>query len=832
MKFNTKLFLVLFVFFGLVSSTIAQRPGNRGGARNIQINYSGKVLDGESNTPLGYATVSIFSKRDSTLLGGGMTDSDGNFKVDSRPGPSFVKVEFISYATVVVDDILFERGKSSYDLGTVTISPDAVALEEVEIVAERSQTQFSLDKRVFNVGQDVASTGGNAADILDNVPSVAVDVEGNVSLRGSESVRILIDGKPSGLIGITGADGLRNLPAEIIEQVEVITNPSARYEAEGSAGIINIVLKKDRRSGFNSSFDLTTGDPYKLGLASNMNYRSGSFNFFGTYAIRDGESFGRGETYKEVYGEDENIVSFENRDFTRGGLSHTLRGGMGYSFSESSILTLTGVYRDRNNSNLNTVKYQDYFLPTTETIVRENLIGNDIILRTDNQEELDKTHEYVLNFDKTYGKGHTLKTSLTYRSQSETEKSNLEEELTTSTLTPIDEPYLNQRTSNDEGEREWIFTLDYVKPIGEFGVFEAGMRNSIRRINNEYLVEELEENEWTRLAAFSNDFDYDEEIYAAYLIYGNQIGKFSYQGGLRTEYSHVVTELIQTNEINDREYANLFPSVFLNYSLNDTDGLQLSYSKRVRRPRFRSLNPFFSFTDARNFYAGNPNLDPEFSDNYELGYIKYWDKVSLTSSIYYRHVTGVTQRLRRLNDDGLTFTTTPENLSTQDNYGFEFVGNVRPAKWLRLDGNINLFRSITDGEFEGTTFDADTYSWTTRWTSRFTFWNKSDLQLRFNYRGSRETTQGTADPIGSWDIAFTKDFMNDNMTFTLSVRDVFNSRLREYQTFGPDFFTDGFFQWRVRDISATFSYRINMKKKRKRGGRPDSGGGDYEGGEY
>ncbi|NNF36735.1 MAG: TonB-dependent receptor [Saprospiraceae bacterium] len=828
MKIIYKLCTLLLLLLLVVDSITAQRPGGQRGQGGAQVTYTGKVVDGESNSPLGYATISVYAKRDSSLVGGGMSDAEGKFKVESKAGPSFVKVEFISYSTIVIDDILFERGTFDYDLGEIIIAPDAVALEEVEIVAQKSQTQFSLDKRVFNVGSDLGTRGGNAADILDNVPSVAVDVEGNVSLRGSENVRILIDGKPSGLIGITGADGLRNLPAELIQQVEVITNPSARYEAEGSAGIINIVLKKDKRSGFNSSVDFTTGDPYKLGVATNLNYRSGNFNFFGTYSIRDSESFGGGETYKEVYGDDENIVSFENRDFTRGGLSHTLRGGMGYSFNESTILTFSGVYRDRDNDNISTVKYQDYFLPSTQTIVRENLAGNNIILRSDNEFELDETLEYALNFDKTYGKGHTLKSSFTYRSQDETENSNLDERLTTSTLVPIDDPYLNQRTGNVESEKELIFTLDYVKPIGEFGVLEAGMRNSIRRIDNDYLVEELEENLWTRLAEFSNDFNYDEEIHAGYLIYGNQIGKFSYQGGLRAEYSHVLTELLQTSEINDRKYTNLFPSAFINYSLNETDGLQLSYSKRVRRPRFRSLNPFFSFTDARNFYSGNPNLDPQYSDNYELGYIKYWDKVSLTSSIYYRHVTGVTQRIRRLNDDGLTFTTTPENLSTQDNYGFEFVGNVRPTKWWRLDGNINLFRSITDGQFEGTTFDADTYSWTTRWTSRFTFWNKSDLQFRFNYRGSRETTQGTADPIGSFDVAFSKDFLNNNMTFTLSVRDVFNSRRREYETFGPDFYTDGWFQWRVRDISATFSYRINTKKKR-RPQRDGGGGEDFEG---
>jgi outer membrane receptor protein involved in Fe transport len=786
-------------------------------------------MDGELNAPLEYATISVFSSRDSSLIGGGITDLEGKFNIESKPGQAYLKIDFISYKSVIVDNVVFERGQSSYDIGVVKIYPDGVALDEVQIVAEKSQTQFSLDKKIFNVGKDLAATGGNAADILDNVPSVAVDVEGNVSLRGSESVRILVDGKPSGLIGISGPDGLRNLPAEMIEQIEVITNPSARYEAEGSAGIINIVLKKDKKSGFNSSIDFTTGNPYKLGTGINTNYRTGNLNFFGTYSVRDSRAPGGGETYKEVYGTDQNIVSFENTVFERGGLSHTLRGGMGYSLSDNSILTFTGVYRNSDGENDNTVKYQDYFLPSSQTIDRNALLGNDIILRTDKETSSRVTHEYALNFDKTYGKGHTLRSSLTFRSQDESENSSLLEGLYTSTLAPLGDPYLAQRSSTVEGESDKIFTLDYVRPVGEFGVFEAGVRSSIRTIDNDYLVEELIEDEWTRLADFSNDFNYDEDIHAAYLIYGNKKSKFSYQFGLRAEYSRVITELVQTKELNDRDYANLFPSAFLNYSITETDGFQFSYSKRVRRPRFWFLNPFFSFTDARNFFGGNPNLDPEFSDNFELGYIKYWDKVSLTSSIYYRHVTGVTERIRRLNDDGLTFTTTPENLSTENNYGFEFVGSYNPAKFLRFDGNLNIFRSITEGEFEGVIYDADTYTWNSRFTTRFSFWRNADLQLRYNYRAGRQTTQGSSDGIGSADIAFSKDFLNDDMTFTLSVRDVFNSRKRIFETFGEDFYTDGFFQWRQRDISVTFSYRINTQKKRGNRDRNEGGGEEFEG---
>ena len=516
-------------------------------------------------------------------------------------------------------------------------------------------------------------------------------------------------------------------------------------------------------------------------------------------------------------------------------MSHTLRGGFGFSFDENTILTFAGTYRTRDNNNATIIKYQDYFIPASDPIERENLLGADIIRRSEDESEEDVTHEYALNFDKTFGKGHTLKSSLTYRSQDEGEFSDLNEQWFTSTLSPIDDPYRYERSATNEGESNWIYNLDYVRPVGAFGVFEAGVRTSFRGIDNDYLVERKVEDNWINLTDVSNDFNYDEDILSAYLIYGNKKNKFSYQFGLRSEYSNVVTELVQTNEINDRNYTNLFPSAFLNYSFNETDGMQFSYSKRIRRPRFRSLNPFFSYADPRNFYSGNPNLEPSFSDNYELGYIKYWEKVSLTSSIYYRHVTGVTQRLRRLNDDGITFTTRPENLNSQNNYGFEFVGSLRPTKWWRLDGNINIYRSITEGESEGRSFDADTYSWTTRWTSKFTFWNKSDLQLRYNYRAGRETVQGNSSGTGSTDIAFSKDFYNNNMTFTLSIRDLFNSRRREYSTeFDEDndgtidFFTDGFFQWRQRDISATVSYRFNTKKKRQQG-RGEGGGEEFEG---
>jgi outer membrane receptor protein involved in Fe transport len=826
--------LFLIIIFTFSVNVLDAQQREYGGQGIPDITLQGIIMDGETSQPLPFATVSVFSKKDSSLLGGGITDDLGVFSISSKPGLFWVEVEYISYETKIIEDIPMESGKRVYDLGTITLLAGGVSLEEVEITAEKSTTQFALDKRVFNVGSDLATRGGTAQDILDNVPSVNVDVEGNVTLRGSGGVRILVDGQLSGLVGIGNANGLRNIPSELIEKVEVITNPSARYEAEGSAGIINIVLKKDRKGGFNGSFDLITGDPYKLGVGVNTNYRSGPLNFFLNYSVRDNTSFGVSDRYQENYFQDQTRASFIDRDFERSGISHTFRAGLGYTLAENTILTFSGLYRTGNDRNDNITAYADYFLPAgTRRIDRTTLTGADLILRPELETEEESNSEFSLNLDKTMGKGHTLRGGIRYRSQNEIEGSDLREFLANANREPLSDPYLFQRTRNEEGESSFIFNLDYVRPVGEKGSMELGLRSTIRDINNDYLVEEQNNGgQFESLPQFSNIFFYDENVHAAYGQYGNEIGNISYQMGLRGEYSNVVTELQGTNEINDRNYANLFPSLFLNYSFSEGSGMQISYSRRIRRPRFWYLNPFFGFSDPRNFFGGNPNLDPEFSNNFELGYLKYWEIGSLTSSIYYRHTYDVIERiqLEDANDPSILITR-PENIGTEDNIGFEFVGNLRPLKWWRMDANLNIFRSITEGQLGDIVLEADTYTWSSRASTRFTFWNDSDLQIRYNYRAGRQTTQGSRDGVGTTDIAFSKDFLNKNLTLTVNIRDLFNSRRRISETITDDFYSDGFFQWRVRDISVNFNYRINMKKQRERD-RGDGGGEDYEGGEF
>ncbi|MBL7776006.1 MAG: TonB-dependent receptor family protein, partial [Saprospiraceae bacterium] len=365
-----------------------------------------------------------------------------------------------------------------------------------------------------------------------------------------------------------------------------------------------------------------------------------------------------------------------------------------------------------------------------------------------------------------------------------------------------------------EGERNLILQLDYVHPFAQEGKFELGYRGGLRDLRNNFQVEQLDNDVWSALPGLTNEMLYDENIHAAYAILGNKIRRFSWQGGLRVEVSDIRTELLRTQEINDRPiYTNLFPSAHVGYELPNQQALQISYSRRIRRPRFWDLNPFFTYSDARNFRSGNPNLNPEFTDAYELSHLKRWEKGSFTSALYFRHTGGVIERIRQQLSDtsSLSF---PVNLSTQNDLGLEFTGSADLLPFWKLNGNLNFFRSITEGDYQGQDFNADTYTWSGRLSSRLTLWRKLDLQTNLNYNAPRNTTQGKSKAFYHADLAASMDILKTQGTLTLSVRDVFNSRRWRYITRGDDFYTEGDFQWRARQVSLTLSYRINRQKEK------------------
>lgn len=798
-----------------------QRQGNQGERPKLKL--TGIVKDQETSRGLEFATISVFSLKDSSLVGGGLSGLDGIYEIEVPMGRLFAEIEFIGYEKTIISSIEFDRdairaGNMTVTLDDIFLRSSSLSIDEVVIQGEKSTNQFSLDKRVFNVGSDLANRGGTAEDLLDNVPSVTVDIDGTVSLRGSTGVRILINGQPSRLA--SGTNGLKNISSDMIESVEVITNPSARYEAEGMAGIINIILKKEKRSGFNGSFNSSVSFPLGAGLGANLNYRKNKINWFANYNINYRSSPGNGYINQEITSDSLLLISEQSRDMLRNGMSNNLRGGIEYFISEKQSITGSVQYSLSTNDNLTTLIYddflnnKDYKINSTTRIDTENGDENQLQFNVDYYQEFTD-------------RNHTLKASFQYEDAIENQGSNFVETNIQSTS------QLLQRSLNEEGQGNFSFNADYQQPLGSKDhKYELGIRTSLRTIENDYLVEQNDAGIWNSLAQFSNDFNYTENISAAYAQYGNKIGKFGFQVGLRAEYAIISTELVNDNILNQRDTFNFFPSVFLNYEISEGNAIQTSYSRRVRRPGFRDLNPFFSYSDNRNFYSGNPFLNPEFTNSYEINYIKIWDQATLSSGIFYRQTADVISRIRRLTDDN-NFITQPENLGFQDDFGVEFNATYNPATWARLSGNVNFFRSITTSGTTDINLDADTYALTGRLMTKFTVWKGSDIQLTGNFRSPRLTPQGRTRAINSMDFGWSKDFLKKkNLSLTLSVRDVFNSRKRNFETFGENFYSEGEFQWRVRTISLSAIYRINQNKQRSRGGGGGDDGGGFEGGDF
>ncbi|MBC6490586.1 TonB-dependent receptor domain-containing protein [Flavihumibacter stibioxidans] len=766
----------------------------------------GRVVDAISLSPLSHASIRIIKPDGNKLVNGGLSNDSGYFSVQLPTGKYFAEIEFMGYTKFRSKEFSLATTGTVHDLGTISLQPISGILDEVIVQAEKSSMQLSLDKKVFNVGKDLANAGGTASDILTNIPSVSVDAEGGVKLRGSDNVRILIDGKPSGMVSIKGGSGLQQLQASMVERVEIITNPSARYEAEGMAGIINIVLKKETKQGFNGTVELVTGTPTNLGAAFNLNYRHRKINFFLNYGIAYRKQPYRGSQYQEVYGTDTVSILKQTNNGTFTGFNNNIRGGLDYYFTEKSILTASYLNRRSKGNRLTNIRYEDYLNSLSD------LKG--ISLRTQDEDETEPNSEYSLNFKQTLpGKGHELVAELKYLNYWENSDQLFTQRFFQPNGTENAGKALLEKSLNDEYEDQWLFQVDYTKPIAAEGKFETGFRSSFRDMVNDYLVtRQGSGGSFEPVPGLDNIFDYNENILAAYGILGNKTKRLSYQGGLRAEWTDVTTTLRKTAEVNPRKYMNVFPSAHLSVDLEKENAIQFSYSRRVRRPFYNDLSPYVTFSDSRNFFSGNPDLDPEYSNLMELGHLKTFDKGSFTSAIYYRNTKDKIDRIRTVDAEGNAITK-PQNLQSENAMGLEFTGGYNPRQWWKMDLNLNFFYSDIDGTNLLPDFRASTYSWFARQTSRFILPRNLDIQVRTNYEAPQKTVQGRRKGMFFADISFSKDILKERGTINLNIMDVFNSRRTRTVNRGDNFYTEGDFQFRRRQLNLSFSYRIRQTKQ-------------------
>ena len=829
-----QLFLLLITFTSFIS--IAQRPQ---GQRPEPINITGIVIDKDTGQPLEYATLILQSLRNPDRVTGGITDALGKFNVQTIPGRYNVRIEYISYNTYSKEEQTF---RTSSDLGTIKIGIDVEQLEGVEVIGERTTVELRLDKKIYNVGSDLTVKGGSVTDVLDNVPSVTVDVEGNISLRGNESVRILINGKPSALSGLS-TEALQQLPAEAIEKVEVITNPSARYDAEGTAGILNIILKQSKTAGLNGSASLNIGNPESYGGNLSLNLRREKFNIFTNTSYRYRNGPGNALFEQENFNSDGSTASFQDeiRVYQRQNDGFNTNIGFEYFIDSTSSITNSFVYRKSQGDDTTDIDFFNFDAAKNPTIERN---------RFTTEEEEDEDIQYSVNFKKKFDKdGHELTMDYQYSTGSELENSIINEIVIgeTSALP-------TEQTINDERQIRELVQMDYVLPLGKDNKsqFEFGYRGTFNNFNTDFNFGILENGNLNRDPNFSNELNYKEYVNAAYTQLGTKINNFNILGGMRMEASDIGIALVNTNEISNKKYVDWFPSLFLGYEFSEKEQVTISYSRRLRRPRSRFINPFPSRSSNTNLFQGNPDLDPTYTNAFDLGYLRRWDKVTFNTSAYYNKSTGVFQFITQERGDFVEIENpndpanpvlvpvqvrTPINLATESRYGMEFTTSYTPKRNWRLSWNINLFQRQLRGDYRYVNFqdqeivqnfDADNFTWFTRFSAKLPLPGKIDFQTNLFYRGPSENAQSRNKGILSTNMAFSKDIVKDKATISLNVSDLFNTRKRRSETRTDNVYTYSEFQRRQRSIRLSFLYRFNEPQSQRNRNGERNGGDDDE----
>ncbi|WP_027078761.1 TonB-dependent receptor domain-containing protein [Maribacter antarcticus] len=812
------LFTSLFLLFTTTAS--AQRD----------IYITGTVLDQETNEPLEYATLVVQSVETPDKVTGGITGINGKFKVAAAPGKYNLRVEYISYQSYILNN---QDVVKSIDLGTIRLSIDATQLEAVEVIGEKTTVEVRLDKKIYNVGKDLTNSGATISDALDNIPSVTVDVDGAVALRGNGNVRILINGRPSALAGFGSTDALRQLPADAIEKVEVITSPSARYDAEGTAGILNIVLKKEKTRGFNGTINTTVGYPNAASFTSNLNLRKEKYNIFSTLGYSYREPPGNGffdNTYQS--GAFNRII--EDRDINRKNSGFNLNLGIEYFLTETSSLTASAFGRTNDGEDM-----------TDNSTTR--FIGTEIdsrTLRIEDEQEEEKSAQFSLNYINDFNtEGHKLTVDLQLSYNEELKPITILENNTFPNTNLI----ANENIRELEFQNEYLTQIDYVLPMGD-AQFEAGYRGNWEQSDTDFSLEEfnLDSSVFVPNLGLTNRFLFNQNVNALYSQYGNKFGFFSFLLGLRLENTQLKGEVsgvdIQTLEeaigegidLNfDKNYLGLFPTLNLIYELAENENLTLGYNRRINRPRGYFINPFPSRSSRTNIFQGNPDLNPAFANAFDLGYLKRWEKLTLTTSIYYQKETNSFERVQeetgQVTTDGIVIIRSiPINLSTNERVGAELGLLYNPKKWLRLNGSFNFFQFNSDGAFNGVDFGAKNTSWFSRFSAKVSLPGKIDWQTNAFYRGPTNNAQTENEGIFSLNLAFSKDILNDKGTLALNVSDLLNSRKRISLTQTPFFTSESEFQWRERQITLSFVYRINQKKQGNKGRQRNGGDEDGE----
>lgn len=781
----------------------------------------GIVMDGELGGPLEFVTVQVKAKGSDKIVQGSVTGSDGNYMIGGlKKGEYVVTFSYIGYEEVS-KNISISSDNQILSLGELTLEEDANQLGEVEVVAKRPQMRFEIDRKVFDATQDIAAEGGSASDLLSNIPSVEVDNEGSVSLRGNSSVTIWINGKASGLTADNQADILDMMPAGDIKQVEVITNPSARYSPEGTAGIINIILKDDRKPGYYGSVKVGADTDGGYQASGNINYSSSKVDAYANLNYRNREFKGGGITSR--LNTTDNSFLDQTNDSKRQHNNWFGRFGATWHITKSDDLAfnvtgMTGGGDNSENIHYNSIDSQKNTIYTSDRI-------------TNGDSDM-KMYNLELNYVHKFSENSNIDLMVS-NNQWRRDGMNIFRQSTVYTDPSQTANPLYQTQENDIKDKTWEVQADYTNKISDMARIEAGYKGTFQRNASPVdtytgtTAEDIRQDE-----SLYNRFLYNQDVHALYMTYGGKWNKLSYQAGLRGEYWRVDTRSLdfdqefngKASETFEKDYFKLFPSAFISYALPKNNELQVNYTRRLRRPWGGQLNSFRNISDASNISFGNPELTPEYSHSFELNYIKSWESGhTLSLSGYYRSTDDVIQRIRFLNTEDNVMYTTSENVAKSQASGLEIVGKDKLFKILDLTTTVNLYYSKLDGfsylpQGVETPVIGDTdesFAWNVRMIANLSLpWGVS-LQGTGNYNSKQLMAQGHREPNYSVDLGLRKSFLSDKLTLSINARDLLDSRKFRTVTAGDGFWQDSE-NWRGgRRVGFTLTYNFgNMNKKK------------------
>lgn len=814
MKYLLKGFLLLSILF--IGSAIHAQPSGKSKWKGT---IEGTVKDSSRNTPLMFATIRLL--KEGKYINGVTTNEKGKFLLDTvSPGTYNIQIDYMGYNTKTIKGILMSPKENILikKLGTILLSPKGNTTGTVTVTKKKEVIVNEIDKKVFNADKNITSSGGTARDLIENVPSVEVDQDGNISLRGNANVIILIDGRPSGLTGAGRQAFLESIPASSIERIEIITNPSAKYDPDGMSGIINIVLKKNKMKGSNGMVSASLGTNHNYNFATQLGYRTNKVNIFGNYSLNANTS-NRIRNYDKItYANNEYLD--QNAYSNEQGMDHLIKIGADFYINKLNTLYFTANTgfggEDENNRG-----FYNYTFPSANYAYSNR--------RLSSEEDLKRSYDVNLGFNRKYNKkNHELNIDLFFTNSNRDKIENLEIANYDTTLAEFQEDLYFQNLESNNSRENYSFKLDYTKPLKGNIKFETGTKIDLRNLNNVFYVETTDTGTTTFIpdAQLNNTFDYRENILAAYGILGKSIKNFGIQAGLRVEQALTSSEVIQsTDGPVKNNYFSLFPSAHIKYEYSESKTLMLSYSRRVNRPRTRQLNPFANSTDPEKVFTGNPYLKPEYISSYELGYSYYKKMFNLTASVYWKHLTNMISRIKTTDSTGRN-AVTYDNFDESNSYGVELIAIVRPTKnWdITLSGNANA--SVFTPNADQLEFDNSSFKWNVRMINSYAVKKNHDLQITAFYRSPFDIPQGKLHAMYGVDFGYKVSLWNNRASIGLRATDIFNTKRFSYFTDDSFVYDKGTSNWQSQNVYINFTYNFGsiQKMKRSRGSGGDFGG--------